>query len=135
VNQAHFASGWNFGEAQDLHCARKGKWKLRLAQLTGEIYINDYTAGRESFWLPRAELYDLDADPGESYDVASLHPEIVQEITEDAVAQMKTMPSDVEETFAKLQKNVASPRTRTAEAPIPPNMRPFGGPPEPSERH
>lgn len=130
-----FSGGGSDFRGLDLHCARKGKWKLRLAQLTGEIYINDYTAGRESFWLPRAELYDLDADPGESYDVASLHPEIVQEITEDAVAQMKTMPSDVEETFAKLQKNVASPRTRTAEAPIPPNMRPFGGPPEPSERH
>lgn len=112
----------------DLHCARKGKWKLRLAQLTGEIYINDYTAGRESFWLPNAELYNLDADPGESYNVASLHPDIVQGIKEDVFAQMKTMPPEVGDAFAKLQNNVASPRTRIGETPVPPNMRSNVGP-------
>ncbi|MGA7521310.1 MAG: sulfatase-like hydrolase/transferase [Acidobacteriaceae bacterium] len=106
----------------DLHCARKGKWKLRLAQLTGEIYINDYTAGHESFWLPNTELYNLDADPGESYDVASLHPDIVQEIRKDVVAQMTTMPPEAQDAFAKLQKNLASSRTRIGETPIPPNM-------------
>ena len=123
------------GGSADLHCARKGKWKLRIAQLTGEIYINDYTAGRESYALPRAELYNLETDPGESYDVASLNPEIVREITEDAVAQIKTMPTAVVETFEKLQKNVASPRTRTAETPIPPNMQPLGLSHETPRRH
>lgn len=88
----------------DLHCARKGKWKLRMAQLTGEIYINDYTAGRESFWLPKPELYNLDADPGESYDVANLRPDIVQQIREEVVAQMKTLPPEVQDAYARLQK-------------------------------
>lgn len=129
-----FSGGSGF-RGLDLHCARKGKWKLRLAQLTGEIYINDYTAGRESYWLPRPELYDLEANPGESYDVATLHPGIVQAIMEDVLTQMKTMPQDVQDAFAKLQKNVASPRTRTGETPIPPNMRPLGSSPESSERH
>jgi hypothetical protein len=119
----------------DLHCARKGKWKLRLAQLTGEIYINDYTAGRESFWLPNAELYNLDADPGESYDVAALHPDIVQQIREEVFAQMKTMPPEVQDAFAELQKNVASPRTRVGETPIPPNMSHFVGPQDSSKPH
>ena len=119
----------------DLHCARKGKWKLRLAQLTGEIYINDYTAGRESFWLPNAELYNLEADPGESYDVANLHEVLVQEIREEVVAQMKTMPPEVQNAFAVLQKNVASPRTRIGETPIPPNMQRLGGPPDFSRSH
>ncbi len=123
------------GGSADLHCARKGKWKLRMAQLTGEIYINDYTAGRESYWLPRAELYDLEADPGESYDVASLHPEIVREIMEDAVAQIKSMPPSVVETFEKLQKNVASPRTRTAETPVPPNLQLHGQAHETPDHH
>lgn len=117
----------------DLHCARKGKWKLRFAQLTGEIYINDYTAGRESFWLPNAELYNLDADPGESYNVATLHPEIVQQIREEVFAQMKTMPPEVGDVFEKLQKNVALPQTRIGEAPIPPNMRRSGDPPDSSK--
>jgi arylsulfatase A len=130
-----FSGGGPEFRGLDLHCGRKGKWKLRLAQLTGEIYINDYTAGRESFWLPRAELYNLEADPGESYDVANLHPEIVQEMTQDIFAQMETMPAEVRDAFAKLQKNIASPRTRIGEAPVPPNMRPMHSAPEPSERH
>ncbi len=128
-------SGGSSLQGLDLHCARKGKWKLRLAQLTGEIYINDYTSGRESFWLPNAELYNLEADPGESYDVASLHPEIVQEIWDEVLAQMKTMPPEVGDAFAKLQNNVASPQTRAGETPIPPNKGPVGGPPDSSNPH
>ena len=116
-------SGGTALEGLDLHCARKGKWKLRFAQLTGEIYINDYTAGHESFWLLHPELYNLDPDPGESYDVASLHPDVVQQIIGDVSAQMKSMPSGVQDAFTQLQKNVASPRTRVGAAPIPANVR------------
>jgi arylsulfatase len=116
----------------DLHCARKGKWKLRFAQLTGEIYINDYTAGHESFWLPRPELYDLDADPGESYDVADLHPDVVREITEEVMAQIQTMPSDIQKAFAKLQKNVASQSTRIAATPRLPDMKMHPAPAPPA---
>lgn len=116
-------SGGTALEGLDLHCARKGKWKLRFAQLTGEIYINDYTAGHESFWFLHPELYNLDADPGESYDVASLHPDVVQQINEDVSAQMKSMPPGVQDAFTQLQKNVASPRTQVGAAPIPANVR------------
>lgn len=104
----------------DIHCARQGRWKLRMAQLTGEIYINDSTSGNKSFLLPRAELYDLATDPGESYDVADVHPEIVQAITQDAIAQLKTMPIEIEDAFAKLRGNIAATRTRPGEAAIPP---------------
>lgn len=106
----------------DLHCARKGKWKLRFAQLNGEIYINDYTDGHQSFWLPRPELYDLEADPGESFDVAALHPEIVREISNDVDAQVQTMPAEVQIAFAQLRKNVAQTLTRTGAAPRPASM-------------
>lgn len=128
-------SGGSPMQGLDLHCARKGKWKLRLAQLTGEIYINDYTVGRESFWLPNAELYNLDADPGESYDVADLHQDIVQQIREEVFAQMMTMPRDVGDAFAKLQNNIASPRTRIGETPVPPNIQRHGEPPGTSAPH
>src|ERR1700744_6199435 len=66
----YFCSMGNRG--LDLHCIRKGKWKLRVAQgIQGEIYINDRTTGaRASEWLQHAELYNLELDPADSYDVA-----------------------------------------------------------------
>lgn len=101
----------------DFHCGRKGPWKARFAQLTGELYVNDYTMGHESYWLPRAELYNLDRDPTESYDVAKEHPEIVAEILEDVKAQMPGMPTHVMEAFARVQKNAARVTTPAGAAP------------------
>ena len=101
----------------DFHCARKGPWKARFAQLTGELYVNDYTMGHESYWLPRADFYHLGRDPTESYDVAKEHPEIVAEILEDVKAQMATMPERVREDFVRVEKNVARVTTPAAAAP------------------
>jgi arylsulfatase A len=109
----------------DLHCARQGDWKLRFAQLNGEIYINDYTAGHQSFWLPHPELYNLSLDPTESYDVAKQHPEIVQEILEDVRSQLPTLPDNVRDAFSQLQKNVARITTPPGAAPRPPSNAPL----------
>jgi len=103
----------------DLHCARKGSWKMRFAQLNGEIYILDYTVGHDSFLLPRAELYNLDADPSECFNVAKEHPDIVKAISTEVVEEIKTMPPDVIEAFARLRHNVAHPTTPPAAAPRP----------------
>ncbi|MEO6923905.1 MAG: sulfatase-like hydrolase/transferase, partial [Bryocella sp.] len=56
----------------DVHCIRRGDWKLRVAQgMKGEVYINDRTTeAKHSGWLPNAELYNLGLDAEESYDVA-----------------------------------------------------------------
>lgn len=78
--------------------------------------------GTVNYWLPRPEFYDLDSDPGESYKVADLHADIVGSITEDVVAQIQTMPPETQETFAKLQKNVASRSTPIAATPRPPRI-------------
>jgi len=64
------------GEDRDIHedlhwetrlmwAAQKGPWKL---------------VGR--FWEPAPHLYNLDADIGESNDVANQHPEVVKELTD-----------------------------------------------------
>ena len=101
----------------DLHCARKGDWKLRVAQTTGEIYISDRGNGKQSFWLARPELYNLARDPTESYDVAKIHPEIVGEILSDVAVSIATFPADVQQAFAKLQQNVARVTTPPGAAP------------------
>ncbi len=103
----------------DLHCARKGAGKMRFAQLNGEIYILDYTVGHDSFLLPRAELYNLDADPSECFNVAKEHPDIVKAISTEVVEEIKTMPPDVIEAFARLRHNVAHPTTPPTAAPRP----------------
>jgi hypothetical protein len=70
------------GHGLDVHCLRKGDWKLRVAQgILGEVYLNDRsTAIKNSAWLAHPELYNLGRDPEESYDVAKGHPEKVAEL-------------------------------------------------------
>jgi arylsulfatase len=112
-------------DGADLHCARKGDWKLRVAQLDGEMYIGDRTSGHTSYWLQHPELYNLASGPGESYDVAKQHPEIVEEILADANAQMQTMPDDVRQSYAELQQNLARITTPPAAAPRPNSNAPL----------
>ncbi len=107
----------------DVHCARKGDWKVRFAQINGEMYVNDYTGGHKSFWLPKPELYNLKKDPAESYDLANYHPEIIKEIFEDLDAQMKTMPEPVMQAYTQLRQNVAK-STPPGAAPRPPSSDP-----------
>jgi arylsulfatase A len=99
------------GKSMDVHCARKGRWKLRVAQ-TDQAPLPEMPPAR-NYWLPRPELYDLIRDPGESYDVAHLHPDVVQSILEEIRALMPTFPQDVIDAFTALQKNVASTTTPT----------------------
>lgn len=62
----------------DLQAVRDGRWKLRLVpsqQASGD----QATPSRGTPAVP--ELYDLEVDPGERYDVASEHPEVVSRLT------------------------------------------------------
>lgn len=107
----------------DLHCIRKRNWKLRVAQGTeGEIYINDRTTGaRASAWLQHPELYNLDRDPAESYDVAKSHPEIVAELSKEIAALIPTFPPEVVQAYAGLKAKKGDISTPTGASP-----RPFG---------
>jgi arylsulfatase len=102
---------------KEIHCARKGDWKLRVAQVNGEIYINDWGAGREGFWLAHPELYNVRTDFTESYDVANAHPDIVESILADIRATIPSFPQDVIDTFRKLESNQASATTPPGAAP------------------
>lgn len=57
-----------------LECVRSGKWKLRVAQVRG---------GRDAD-LP--QLFDLEADIGETRDVSAEHPEVVKRLVKLADA-------------------------------------------------
>ena len=100
---------------QVLECARKGSWKLRISQRTGEIYINDWLNGScgptRHFLLPHAELYNLDLDPAESYDAAVDYPDKIREIERDIEALILTFPENVQKAYSKLKANRGCPFT------------------------
>lgn len=111
---------------QQLECARKGSWKLRIAQGTGEIYINDWLGGscgpKKHFLLPRPELYNLAADPQESYDAAIDHPGIIKDIERDIEATIPSFPENVVKAYAELKANPGSPFTPPGAATRPDNV-------------
>ncbi len=105
----------------DLHCIRRDGWKLRVAQnIHGEIYINDrMTSAGGSAWLQRAELYNLEQDPAESYDVAHLHPEIMEELTLALEREMATFPPEVVAAYGRLKADVGDISTPPGASPRP----------------
>ncbi len=111
---------------QILECARKGNWKLRISQHTGEIYINDWIGGTcgpsQHILLPRPELYNLERDPAESYDAAIDHPEVVKEIQQDIEAMIPSFPPNVVKAYAELKANPGSPMTPPGAAPRPASL-------------
>jgi arylsulfatase A len=109
-----------------LECARKGNWKLRIAQGNGEIYINDWLGGsclpKEHLLLPQPELYNLELDPAESYDAAVDHPEKVKEIQRDIEALIPTFPENVQKAYAEMKAHPGSPMTPPGAATRPGNL-------------
>ena len=103
----------------DVHCLRKGDWKLRVAQgVKGEVYLNDRTTqANSSAWLAQPELYDLGRDVEESYDIAALHPEKVKELREELEALMPSFPPNVVEAYATLKRRVGDASTPAGAAP------------------
>ena len=113
-------------DQQVLECARKGNWKLRIAQGNGEIYINDWLGGscapKEHLLLTRPELYNLELDPAESYDAAIDHPDRVKEIQQDIEALIPTFPHNVQKAYSDLKANPGSPMTPPGAAARPGNL-------------
>jgi arylsulfatase A len=105
------------GGHEDVHCIRTGAWKLRVAQSDGEIYINDHTQGNTNYWLAHPELYHIERDPFESYDVAKRNPEIVKQLLAELDREMLTFPEDVQASFARLKQQKASVVTPPGAAP------------------
>ncbi|HKQ88902.1 MAG TPA: sulfatase-like hydrolase/transferase [Candidatus Acidoferrales bacterium] len=110
-----------------LECARKGSWKLRVSMHPAET--DGYEGGQNKagpvpYFFANPELYNLDTDPTESYDVAPLHPQIVKEILADVDALIPTFPEEVVKAYAAQRANLDSPRTPPGAAPRPANFTP-----------
>lgn len=70
--KAHDHMYWEFYERGGSRAVRRGKWK-----------------GIRPRWHAPVELYDLTADPGETRNIASAHPDVVSGITRQMEAERK----------------------------------------------
>lgn len=88
----HF-DGW---EGWNLQTARLGQWKLHLSRYNAPpLWGPDPPGGRRNLPLPKPELYNTEADPGEGYDLAADNPQIVAEIRGQIDNLLPTFPDPV----------------------------------------
>ena len=92
-----------------LQCARWGKWKLHLSRYNRRAYSPAPATGLANVLLSAPELYDLEADPKESYDVADLHQDVVKQITAKVETLMATFPPDIRADWETTKKRKVSP--------------------------
>ena len=78
-----------------LQCARSGRWKLHVSRYNSVAWTPDPPGGRINLPLANPELYDVEDDPGESYDVSGDHPEIVAGIRRRMEELLPSFPGPV----------------------------------------
>ncbi|MGO4211208.1 hypothetical protein AB4043_10340, partial [Terriglobus sp. YAF25] len=84
---------------------------------TGEIYINDQGMGREHYLLPQPELYNLESDPMEGFDIADRHSDVVQRLLAEIDRQLESFPDTTRTQYAELRSRPASRITPPGAAP------------------
>ena len=103
----------------DLQCARWMNWKLHIARHNTAAYAPAPPGGRFSFLLPHPELYNLENDPDESYDVAAENPHIVERIRSQIAQMIPSFPEPVQKAYAAAQARPADPSTPAGAYPRP----------------
>jgi arylsulfatase A len=98
-----YFNDWN------LQCARWKNWKLHVARHNAAAYSPAPPGGVHNFQLARPELYDLDHDADESYDVAPDRPEIVAKMQAQIATLIPTFPEPVQKAYADSKARPSSP--------------------------
>ncbi|SRR5579884_3889605 len=100
-----YFDGWN------LQCARMGEWKLHLSRYNTYPWSPELAGGLVNLPLPAPELYNLQQDPDESYDVAADNPQVVAAIQNRIAALLPAFPTEVRAAWnaTMAQKVVATP--------------------------
>jgi arylsulfatase A len=90
-----------FFDGPYLQTARADRWKIHVARWN----IPRYTAAsgqQKNLKLATPELYDMSLDPGESYDVAPQHVQLVNELKARIIAALRTFPEEIQRANADL---------------------------------
>ena len=92
-----------FFDKEFLQTARSGRWKIHVARWN----IPRYTAAsgqQKNLTLNRPELFDMPVDPGESFNVADRHPDVVRTLRARIAAALRTFPEEIRQANADLLK-------------------------------
>jgi arylsulfatase len=92
-----------------LQCARLGKYKLHISRYNSVTYSPAPAGGRFSLPLNPPELYDLLADPDESYDIAAEHPQVVADIQARIERLMPGFPEHIRKAYADMKATATGP--------------------------
>lgn len=103
----------------DLQCARWGDWKLHVARHNTAAYVPAPPGGVHNYALLQPELYNLAADPDESYDVAPGNPEVVAAMLAKIAAMLVSFPEPVQRAYAESKAREMSPGTPVGAWPRP----------------
>jgi arylsulfatase A len=107
-----------FFDNVNLQAARWNRWKLHLTRYDQESYSVIRGHRQTNYALRNPELYDMDRDVDESYDVAPLHPDIVAKISARVTELLATFPTDVQQAWAETNNRVNT-ETRIGARPRP----------------
>ncbi len=105
-------------DSWNLQCARLGPWKLHFARYNTPAFTAAPAIGRMNLRLLNPELYNLDDDPSEGYDLSDEHPEIVARIQAQVREQLRSMPSAVLRAWDDTQRRPVQPNG-SGEWPVP----------------
>ncbi|MBM3813574.1 MAG: sulfatase [Acidimicrobiia bacterium] len=100
----------------NLQCARWSRWKIHTARHNVLAYSPAPPGGKQNLPLREPELYDLEADPDESYDVADKHPTVVAELRQKMDHIMAGMPEAVRNVHKENLSKKAAPTATGAVA-------------------
>lgn len=89
-----YFDGW------DAQCSRLGQWKLHFARRNDFIYSPGPAGGVNTLALRPPELYNLDLDPDESYDIAPKNPSIVDNLMSRTETLLRGFPQEVKDARA-----------------------------------
>jgi arylsulfatase A-like enzyme len=105
-------------DSWNIQCARIGHWKLHMARYNTPAYTAAPVGGRVNLRLLNLELYDIDEDPSEGYDISDEHPDVVAKIQAQVRQQLLTMPTAVRQAWDDTQRRRVQPNG-SGEWPIP----------------
>ena len=105
-----YFDGWN------LQCARYGRWKAHFTRYNAFPWVEGPPEGRINLPLPRPELYDVEADPEESYDLAEMNPAVVADLRARVEKALRTFPEQVRDAW---QDTIATPVEDTPSGSLP----------------
>jgi len=91
----------------NVQCARWGPWKLHFARYNSFAYSPPPAGGRVNLILPQPELYNVENDPDESYDVAPENAKVVGEIQARVDRLIAGFPDEVRRAYAATKARAA----------------------------